>query len=309
MKFPAYLLLILGAVAAAAARAATLDEALLRDPLALHGGGTVQVADLIGEKPIYLKFWATWCGTCLEQMPHLEAVYREFGDDLDILSVNIWINESEAAIRETVQKFGLSVPIAIDREGALARAFNFFGTPYHVLIDGQGEIVHTGHAADDELDRRIGMLAARAGNQLPPVTLRAGGSGEVDFASRYPGVVALYFTATWCDWYLEDSRPAMSRACADAQRTINRVGEMMPELALRGVASPLWTTDKELREYVDKYEIAHAISIDETNDVFFALKVKTVPTLVVLKDGEELLRTSEFGSAEQVAESIRRAVD
>src|SRR3569832_1394038 len=43
-------------------------------------GERIALADLIGHKPVYLKFWATWCKPCREQMPHLEAAHRRYGD-------------------------------------------------------------------------------------------------------------------------------------------------------------------------------------------------------------------------------------
>jgi thiol-disulfide isomerase/thioredoxin len=169
----AALLLILSlACLCQAARAANLDEALVGEAVALDDGGTVRLADYIGNKPMYIKFWASWCVPCREQMPHLERTWREFGDDMEIVSVNIWVNETESAIAATREEFGLTVPIAIDERGRLAKAFDFFGTPWHVLIDTDGNIVHTGHEADADVDRKIGLLAARQSGKLPAIDSR-----------------------------------------------------------------------------------------------------------------------------------------
>ena len=39
-------------------------------------GETINLGDLYGKQAVYLKFWATWCTPCREQMPHLERTFE-----------------------------------------------------------------------------------------------------------------------------------------------------------------------------------------------------------------------------------------
>lgn len=40
---------------------------------------------------LYLvEFWATWCGPCIQMMPHLSKVARERGKEITIIGCNIW---------------------------------------------------------------------------------------------------------------------------------------------------------------------------------------------------------------------------
>lgn len=51
-------------------------------------GGTVRLSDLRG-KPVVINFWATWCTSCLIEMPELKAVQAEFGaENVVVLAVN-----------------------------------------------------------------------------------------------------------------------------------------------------------------------------------------------------------------------------
>ena len=49
--------------------------------LPLHSGGTIQLADFRGEKPVILDFWASWCHNCQRAMPNLSRLYDEYKDD------------------------------------------------------------------------------------------------------------------------------------------------------------------------------------------------------------------------------------
>lgn len=58
---------------AAATRALLVGHRAPAATLPLLDGGSVALAELAGRKPVYLKFWATWCKPCRKQMPHLEG--------------------------------------------------------------------------------------------------------------------------------------------------------------------------------------------------------------------------------------------
>lgn len=299
------LCLLLTAHTSAGETGSVLDNAL-----ELYGGGTLELAEKVGDKPIYLKFWASWCGTCMEQMPHLERTYREYQDDLTIISVNIWINESKPTVDATINEFGLTVPVAIDRRGTLSQGFGVLGTPYHVLIDAGGDIVHTGSDASPGLDQKIELLASDSKSGLVPIVPEPTATDTApSILSTSEDLTLLFFTATWCDWYLEESRPMMSAACVDAQRSINQLYERQPDLEIQGLVTRLWTGEEELDEYTEKYAVPFPMSVDRSNEVFYALNVQSLPTLVVMKDGREVGRTTKLGSVEALAAFLRMQED
>ena len=52
-------------------------------------GAPVRLSDFKG-KTIFLNFWATWCGPCIEEMPSLEAMARELAPEgLVVLAVSV----------------------------------------------------------------------------------------------------------------------------------------------------------------------------------------------------------------------------
>jgi len=293
-----------------------LDEATLSLPITTLSDTTINLGQYTGKKPVYLKFWATWCKPCRKQMPHFQHVQQQYGKDMQLIAVNIDINDEIIHIRNTKNEFSLTMPIAIDVSGKLAQAFNLVGTPMHVLIDINGNIVHKGHEASKELDETIKILATNNLTELPDISLlssnkfstnepiRSGGQIEIK-KNKY---TALFFVATWCDWYLKELRPSVSKNCIDAQNSINAVYRKFPQYNWIGVASRLWTEKKELDEYKIKFNIFHPLQIDTSNRLFFDYHIKNFPTLVLLKDGEEIARVAKFNDKKKLIAKLRRVI-
>ncbi|NOT65646.1 MAG: TlpA family protein disulfide reductase [Methylotenera sp.] len=127
------------------AHAAAIDQKTLELPITLLSGQTVKLSQYKGNKPVYLKFWATWCQSCLKQMPHLQHSFDKYGNKVEIIAVNIGVNDDQKSVAAIKKKFGLTMPIAIDKSGELAKAFNLIGTPYHVLLDASGNVAYAGY--------------------------------------------------------------------------------------------------------------------------------------------------------------------
>lgn len=89
------------------------------------------------DKAILLDFWATWCAPCIKAFDHLEALQKEFPDDLLVMTVT---SEDEKRITQFLTKFETSLPIAIDNERKISEAFPHRTIPHSVLIDKNGII-------------------------------------------------------------------------------------------------------------------------------------------------------------------------
>lgn len=104
--------------------------------LPLLDGGRWTLASARGQA-VLLHFWATWCEPCREELPQLAAMARrERARGLQLMAVDY--REPASTVRSFLAPLGLDLPVALDDEGAVAKAFEARVFPCTVGIDRQG---------------------------------------------------------------------------------------------------------------------------------------------------------------------------
>jgi len=116
-------------------------------------GGIVRTQDFIGRQVVLLDFWSVFCQSCLEEIPFLQELYRNYHDEgLEIISINTDFFP-EARIVSFMEKTGMDLPfpLVFDRDQSLSKLFQVDALPVTVLIDSSGWIrmVHLGYRPSD----------------------------------------------------------------------------------------------------------------------------------------------------------------
>ncbi|PKM21232.1 MAG: redoxin [Gammaproteobacteria bacterium HGW-Gammaproteobacteria-15] len=267
----------------------------------------MSLSALPAEKPLYIKLWATWCKPCIEQMPHFQALYQRYGDKVNFIAVNININEKTEEIAAVVQRFGLTMPVWLDTSGRLATSLGLVGTPYSVLMNSAGQQVYSSHESDKALDGLVQRLAQ--GQQLPVASSDNISSAEQQrlTAPYLQGEHYLFFTATWCDWYLAESRPAMAKHCKSAQQRLNALASQATDAGWIGIVNHLWTDDSALAEFNAQYNMNIPFNIDTNGVLFQHFNVRNIPLLLKVKDGKVLTEIRDFSDPAAVLQQLKQA--
>lgn len=134
-------------VAVVLAVAGALAYALLQKPAAPAAtfttldGRTLALADLRG-KVVLVNFWATSCPGCVKEMPGMIETYNQYkGRGFEIVAVAMRYDPPNY-VANFVQTRQLPFPVALDSEGAHARAFGDVQlTPTSFLIGKDGSII------------------------------------------------------------------------------------------------------------------------------------------------------------------------
>lgn len=114
--------------------------------------------DVRADRPTVLTAWATWCGPCTAQMPEVERFYRDHGDSVNVIAVNLTGTErSVDDVAGYLESSDLTFPVALDQAGRLAARLEVRSTPTTIVLDRRGveRARHTGPVNEDWLARRV----------------------------------------------------------------------------------------------------------------------------------------------------------
>jgi peroxiredoxin len=90
---------------------------------------------------VILNFWATWCRPCTDEMPTLEALWRQYrGRGLVVLGVSVDRGAPPALIDPYVKHLALTFPILLDPDMATATAWGVSGIPATFVVRPGGEV-------------------------------------------------------------------------------------------------------------------------------------------------------------------------
>ncbi|WP_228289681.1 redoxin domain-containing protein [Shewanella cyperi] len=289
-------------------------------------GKTIDLSQLYGHKPVYIKYWATWCAPCRKQMPGFEALYQKYGEQIQVIAVNTGLSDDLKSVSAFKDKAGLSMPIAID-DGTLARALNFRVTPQHLLINKRGEFAYVGHEDDGNFYRALEQVIAEEapevaptasviatqikgydiGDKLAPISLKsianqgfsvpAGNSVGAPATNSAAKETVLVFFAPWCEWYLAQTEPQTSKSCTLVRQMLESHGTDRPDdshTQWLSVSTNLWTSKEDLTEYQAGHGAVGPIIFDADGELFARFGVTQVPTVITVDQAGRVTDKVDF---------------
>ena len=103
-------------------------------------GRTVALADLKG-KFVYIDVWATWCGPCRGELPHLKTLEEKYADK-DIHFVSLSCDKDKKAWENMVKKDAMKgIQLHLGTESTFMDAYLINGIPRFILLDREGKII------------------------------------------------------------------------------------------------------------------------------------------------------------------------
>ena len=91
----------------------------------------VRLSDVAQQQTTVLLFWATWCPYCKALMPHLQSIRLEYGDDVEILAINIFEDGDPVSF---MQKSGYDFTLLLNGD-EIADDYGVTGTPAVFVLD------------------------------------------------------------------------------------------------------------------------------------------------------------------------------
>lgn len=106
-------------------------------------GQKVQLSSLLGGKFTYIDVWATWCGPCVKEIPHLEKLVERFKENPNVQFISISIDANEAAWHKKIEKDNpqwAQYIINGEVEAQFSKDWGISGIPRFIMINKDGTI-------------------------------------------------------------------------------------------------------------------------------------------------------------------------
>ena len=118
--------------------------------------GKINLAALKG-KAVVINFWASWCHPCKQEVPRLEAAYRQWAGK-DVVFIGIDAQDFVGDAKRFADRAGITYPIVHDAPGKTVDSYGVTGFPETFFVGRNGKLVGThveGAVSADDLARNI----------------------------------------------------------------------------------------------------------------------------------------------------------
>lgn len=131
------------------------DDAPEIDITNLEDGSSVGLENLKGKRTL-INFFATWCGPCKVEMPDLDKLYENYGEEYNIVAISS--GESEEDLKKYKEDMKLNLPIYKDSSDTKT-VKNYFvrvvPTSYMLDENGKIEMIVPGVISYEDMEKLI----------------------------------------------------------------------------------------------------------------------------------------------------------
>ena len=108
------------------------------------GGEQVVFSEFSPGQPVVLNFFASWCATCVAELPDFETVSNTLSDDVEFLGLAT--SDRAELSDQLIETTGVTFDVGRDPSGEIFNIFQGLGMPTTVFIRADGTVanVHTG---------------------------------------------------------------------------------------------------------------------------------------------------------------------
>jgi len=108
------------------------------------------------DKVLILDFWATYCGPCRDEIPHLNSLQAKFGDRLQVVGLNVGGDDDKPKIPAFANELKVSYPIAFPEEALMSYiSADDTRIPQTAVFDKRGNLVVKVIGFDDSVKNQI----------------------------------------------------------------------------------------------------------------------------------------------------------
>jgi len=123
-------------------------------------GNLIELEKIVGNKPLMLIFWASWCSRCRESMPWINELFDKYHEQgLQFIGINIGYNDSKSKARRFMEETGISYPVIFDEKGGIPIIYGVYGVPTILVADKNGIIIFHNNKVPEISDHDFQLLS------------------------------------------------------------------------------------------------------------------------------------------------------
>lgn len=102
---------------------------------------------------VIVDFWATWCGPCCKELPHLDALHNKY-PNLQVLAITTDGRRTTQKAKDYIKENGYTFTVLHDPKRAVQKLLKVKAIPVTFIVAPDGEIYyqHTGYKDGDEIE-------------------------------------------------------------------------------------------------------------------------------------------------------------
>lgn len=102
------------------------------------------------EKVLVLDFWATWCGPCVAELPHLQKLVDSFKSNDNVAFLAISCDFDTSTVKKFMKEKGYTIPVVMNK--GIDQAYDVHGIPTLFVVDPNGMIRYKHVGYDGNVD-------------------------------------------------------------------------------------------------------------------------------------------------------------